>query len=100
MKKNMTSGFCLHTLLNTLYFTQPNKPECLAFWCKLTLTFQLKQFEATLSLMINVKHFYLLLFKKGIKHVSDLLDIDGNMYQFDVLRKHMVLMILFLDYLS
>ena len=26
-------------------------------------------------------------FKKGIKQVSDLLDIDGNMYQFDALKE-------------
>ena len=27
------------------------------------------------------------LFKKGIKKVSDLLDKDGNMYQFDALKE-------------
>ena len=32
--------------------------SCHFFWCKLTLTFQLKQLEANISLVLNVGHFY------------------------------------------
>ena len=39
-------------------------------------------------------------FKKGIKQVSDLLDIDGNMYQFGVLKETYGFNGTFLDYQS
>ena len=35
--------------------------SCHFFWCKLTPTFQLKQLEAYISLVLNVGHFYQLL---------------------------------------
>ena len=39
-------------------------------------------------------------FKKGIKQISDLLDINGNFYQFDVLKEMYGINGAFLDYQS
>ena len=39
-------------------------------------------------------------FKKGIKQISDLLDINGNFYQFDVLKEMYGINGTFLDYQS
>ena len=43
---------------------------------------------------------YLHLVQKGIKLISDLLDIDGNLYQFDVLKETYDINGTFLDYQS